>query len=554
VIDLSALLGRYTDLEPDPTAAPGGPAYRAVDAYLGRRVVIRALPRLSEAGTGDYQALFRRGARAVARLHHPNIIQVHDHATTPTANLLVMEYAEGEALDALLRREGALPPERAFPIARQLAEVLDFAHQAKHIHRNLKPTEVLLTPTGQVKLGGFEAAVMPADADDEWQADPLLGNALYMAPEQVQGQPLTTLSDQYALGVLLYQMLTGQPPFTGARPWAVLYKKTTADPRPPSALRPALPAEVDALVLKLLRRSPDERFAGLADFRRALAAFLEPAPAAGQDPDAVARRYPAPIAIASLLVWQEVDWQTRLQRLLYLFEATLKYCSVAALLGALQEGAGGLPPADRDTLRRPSLGHWAGYLRGTLAGASGSASRFRGALTRFYHEGTPARRRGADLIDYGVQVRNKFGHGVALLESAYRQAFEDLWPHVQALLAGLEFLAHFPLGKVVRLRFADKRFVVVYRSFMGALPVFPTAEAVLRQPVEEGRLGVLDPEHGTFVDLGPLLLAQECQVCGDEEIFYYNGMKGKQRAAFLSYQKGHSFDGEFPDEPFGAHP
>jgi hypothetical protein len=548
VIDLGALNEKYVDVAPAGVGPTGHPLYRATHADLGRPVLLRALPRLSEGGTGEQQALFRRGARAAAGLHHQNIIQVLDYETAPDVNLLVTEYVEGELLDSLLRRRGPLPPGDAFALARQLAEALECVHQAGRVHRNLKPAEVLVTPRGQVKLGGFEAALLPAGFQDELRDEPLLGNAYFMAPEQVQGGPVGPAADQYALGVLLYQMLTGEPPVTGARGWAVLYRKTTADPPPPSSRRPGLSGDIDALVLKLLARTPGDRFADLAAFRAALSRLAAPPPTeAGPADEAIARRYPLPIAASYLRVWQDLEWVTRLNALLHLFEATLKYCAAVALLPALRAGAGRPPEDDLRALRRPSLGHWAGFLRWAL-GSSGAASPLAAALARAYN-GTPGRARGRDVIDAAVTLRNQFSHGGPAGESAYRHAFEDLLPRLRDLLDALACLADFPLGKVLRLRYADKRFVVAYRPYMGALPAFAAAEAVVAEPVEEGRLGVFDPGRGAFVTLAPLLQARECGVCGDDEVFYYNGMRGK-RLVFVSYQRNHPFDEEPAADPF----
>jgi Protein kinase domain len=550
VVDLGSLQGKYLEVESSGMSPQGHPILRGVHAVLGRRVTIRLLPHLSAEGSRQQETLFRRGARAAAGLHHQNIIQILDYETTPTANLLITEFVEGESLDEILKREGPLPLERVFQIAWQLSEALDAAHQANRIHRNLKPTEIFLTPRGQVKLGGFEAAVFPEDTD-RFATDPYLGNAFYMSPEQVQGQPVTALADLYALGVLLYLMLTGQPPFTGSRSWAILYKKTTSDPPPPSQVRPGLPSGLDDLVLRLLRRLPEERFPTTRDFREALARLAEPpANESGKVEEVIARTYPFPIAMTYVLVWQELEWVNRLHRLLYLFEATLKYCSSLALLAALRAGQGRPAPEDLATLRRPSLGHWAGYLRLAVNLADPPAPGLQEKLAQFYRGGPPLPGRGLDLIDYGVQLRNRFAHGATVKEAVHRQAFEDLLPHVNSLLQRLDFLPDFPLGKIHRLQFTGKGFVAAYRSYMGALPVFPAAEALLSEPVMDNAFGIFDPSGTAFLDLTPLLRAAECRVCGDEEVFYYNGMKGKKKLDFLSYQKGHVFEEELPGDPF----
>jgi hypothetical protein len=546
LFDLGDLREKYTDAEPIPSAR-AGVLLRARHQDLARRVLIRVLPRVSEAGSGEHQALFQRGARAAAGLIHPNILQVLDYQTTDDANLLVLEDVEGEPLDSLLARDQALPPERALPIARQLADALDLAHQRGRVHRNLRPAEVLLTPGGQVKLGGFEAAALPPDPEDRWQADPLLGNALYIAPEQVLGQPVTERSDLYSLGVLLYLMLTGQPPVAGTRSWAVLYKKTSADPPPPSEVRAGVPEAVDALVLRLLRRAPEERFASMAEFRQALDALGKPTPGAedaGLAPLVAGPAHPFPVAHADRLIWRDLDWLPRLQRLLYAFESAIKYCASVALLGR----AAPLTGEPVKALGRPSLGHWVNLLRLATLDAPAAPVQLHGQLAQFTHGGggTP---RGLDFFDRAVQARNRVAHGALSQERDCQATFDALLPDWRGVLAGLNFLGEFPLGKVLRIRYADRRFVVAYRSYMGDNPAFRTEETTLADPLAEGAFGVLDPAGSGMLELTPLVQARECGKCGDEEVFFFNGLRGAKHD-LLSYQKGHMFLADGPANAF----
>jgi len=554
-LDLASLSDKYTHVVPCPTSAYDRPVYRAVQAGLGRTVAVHVLPRISHGGTGEQESQFRRGARGAAGLQHQNIIQVHDYEVTPTANLLVTEYVEGQSLAALLQQQGRLPVEQAFDIARQLADALDAAHANGRVHRNLKPAEILLTTRGRVKLGGFEAAVLPDDPSDEWHQEELLGNALFMSPEQVQRQPVTPRADVYALGVLVYLMLTGQHPITAARSWSVLYKKTTTDPAPPSTLRRDLPAEVDDLVLKLLRRAPNERFASMAEFRTAMEKLCQPVAAEATDEIGalVARRYPYPIAISYLLVGQELESAARFSRLLDVFEATLKYCSSAALLAALGLAADRFTSEVLVTLRRPSLGHWVKYLDIASRTPNDGAKGLLGRLGDFYLGRRSGVGRAVEIINDGVHVRNKLrGHAVTQTEQVYETAFQDLLPGIHALLRGLEFLTEYPLARVRRLRFTQGRFVADYNRCMGALSIFPIAEADLAHPVEEGAFGILDPDNAGMLELSPLIALRRCSICSEDEIVYYNGLRGRTRLSFLSYQKGHEFDDELPGNPFAA--
>jgi serine/threonine-protein kinase len=529
VIDLGTLSEKYIDLEPFP---PDRMLYRATHQNLSRRVVIRAMPRLSEDGSREHESLFQRGGRAVAGLSHPNIIQVLDYESTPAARLLVLEYLEGETLDTLLRREGPLPAERALRVAAQLADALALAHRRGVIHRNLRPAEILLTPGGQVKLGGFEAAALPADADDRWGRDPLLGNALYLAPEQMLGRPPTARSDLYSLGVLLYQMLAGRPPVSGSRAWSVLYRKAVADPGILSAARPGLSTAVEGLVMRLLRREPEARFESMEALGQALAELIGPTPAV----PASATAYPFPIAHADRMIWDAVDYGPRLQRLLYAFEAAIKFCASVALLGRNSPDKP-LTPDQAKPLSRPSLGHWVSFLRLATLEEPGPAWPVLGRLAEFA-QGKAGRARGLDLLDRAVQARNRVAHGAGLDERDSRELFEELLPAWRTLVGGLSFLTEYPLGKVLRLRYESGRFAVTYRSYMGDNPSFRTELVEVVAPMEEGRFGLLGPAG--LLDLTPLVQALECDRCGDEEVFFYNGMRGAKHD-MLSYQKGHGF-------------
>jgi serine/threonine protein kinase len=346
VIELGSLGEKYIDVEPYLPAPPDRPLFRAKHQGLNRRVLIRVI---------------QRGARAVAGLSHPNILQVLDYESTVGAHLLVLEHVEGETLDTLLKRVGPLTPERVLSIAAQLADALASAHRRGVIHRNLRPAEVLLTHGGQVKLSGFDAATLPAQEDDRWGRDPLMGNAFYIAPEQLLGQPPTGRSDLYSLGVLLYQLLAGRPPFSGSRAWSVLYRKASADSEPLSAVRPGLPPALERLVMRLLRRVPEERFGSMEELALALAELNGPAPPAAP-PRANTAAYPFPIAHADRLIWGDIDYGPRLLRLLHAFEAAIKLCASVALL-ARASPEKPLRPDQTKPLLRPSLGHWVSFFR-----------------------------------------------------------------------------------------------------------------------------------------------------------------------------------------------
>ena len=277
MLDFGPIGSRFRDV-----ALLGGSApvlYRAVHAGLGCPVLIKAMPRLS-AGTSAPAALFVRGARAAARIDHPNVVRVLDLVAAPAADLLVQEWVGGPTLDDVLRRPEPMPIDRAFAAAAELADALAAAHARGLVHRSLSPAAVQFTPGGSAKLGGFEAAVVPDDPADPWPAQARLGNVLYTAPEQDRDGTASPRSDVYSLGALLYQMLTGRPPFAGSSPAAVQYQKSGSDPPPPARLRPDLPPAADQVVRRMMARNPGARFRDMADARDALRRFAAPTPEA----------------------------------------------------------------------------------------------------------------------------------------------------------------------------------------------------------------------------------------------------------------------------------
>ena len=266
-----------------------GTVYRAEDTRTGASVAVKVL---DEARTRDPQILsrFRREARIATALRHPNIAAFHDfdEAVVPSTTggarrrvvFLVIEWVEGEDLTAYLQRKEHFPPARLAEIARQLTAALEAAHAVGVVHRDLKPSNIRLTPEGRVKVLDFglakilENAQLHRDHPPTFQTSigSLLGTAPYMAPEQLFGRSVDARTDLFALGVVLYQMATGEVPFSGRNIVEVLQAVSSKSPVPPSRLDPELPAALDALILQLLAKEPAGRFASAAAVREALAA------------------------------------------------------------------------------------------------------------------------------------------------------------------------------------------------------------------------------------------------------------------------------------------
>ncbi|BEP13192.1 Stk1 family PASTA domain-containing Ser/Thr kinase [Acidothermaceae bacterium B102] len=252
---------------------------RGRDVRLGRDVAVKIL-RPDLARDPAFQARFRREAQSAASLNHPAIVAVYDTGedaqdgvTTP---YIVMEYVEGRTLREVLQTEGALMPVRALEIAAGVCSALQYSHAAGIIHRDIKPANVMLTPSGAIKVMDFGIArAVTAAAATMTQTAAVIGTAQYLSPEQARGEVVDARSDIYSTGCLLYELLTGRPPFVGDSPVSVAYQHVREDAAPPSTLVPDIEPSVDAIVMKALAKNPANRYQTAAemqaDITRALA-------------------------------------------------------------------------------------------------------------------------------------------------------------------------------------------------------------------------------------------------------------------------------------------
>jgi serine/threonine-protein kinase len=272
--DMRVLGNRY---EIHRRLARGGMAqvYLARDQMLDRPVAVKEL--VAEfASDPSFVERFRREAQAAANLAHPNIVGVYDWGTQDGTYFIVMEYVDGPSLSQVIRRDGPLHPHRSAELASEVAAALGFAHSRGVVHRDVKPGNVLLTGSGQAKVTDFGIArALSAPDDDLTQAGSVMGTATYFSPEQAQGLPVDPRSDLYSLGVVLYEMVTARTPFTGDTPLAIAYKHVQDPPPPPSTIIPDLPAGVEAIIMKLLRKRPDERYSSAEDLRADLRRYLD---------------------------------------------------------------------------------------------------------------------------------------------------------------------------------------------------------------------------------------------------------------------------------------
>jgi serine/threonine-protein kinase len=274
------LNGRY---ELHRRVGRGGMAevYLARDRLLDRLVAIKIL--FPEFATDpSFVARFRREAQAAANLNHPNIVGVYDWGKERGTYYIVMEFVDGQTVSEILRNEGPIEPKRAAGIAADVAAALGFAHRKGVVHRDVKPGNVLITKAGEVKVADFGIArAMTASSEENLtQTGSVMGTATYFSPEQAQGKPVDARSDLYSLGVVLYEMASGKPPFSADSPVAIAYKHVQEPIPSLSEQVPGIPRDYEAITLRALSKDPDDRYADGAAMRADLLRFREGKPIA----------------------------------------------------------------------------------------------------------------------------------------------------------------------------------------------------------------------------------------------------------------------------------
>ena len=259
-----SVLGDRYQVEARIGAGGMAEVYRGFDPVLNRTVAIKVLSPQFARDTSFVQR-FRREAQAAARLNQPNIVAVYDTGADDGTQFIVMEFIEGRTLAEFLDTGRKPTPVQAAEIAQKICDALSSAHAQGVIHRDIKPGNVMVTRDGTVKVMDFGIARVlgPETAP---QTSAVLGTASYLSPEQAQGNPVDARTDIYSLGVVLYEMLTGRPPFMGDTPVAVAYKQVNETPSIPSELNTDVPARLDAVVMKALAKNPSNRYQTAEEF------------------------------------------------------------------------------------------------------------------------------------------------------------------------------------------------------------------------------------------------------------------------------------------------
>ena len=257
----------------------------AHDNRLHRDVAIKVL-RADLARDPSFYLRFRREAQNAAALNHPAIVAVYDTGEAETASgplpYIVMEYVDGVTLRDIVHTDGPMPSQRAIEVIADACQALNFSHQHGIIHRDVKPANIMISKNNAVKVMDFGIARAIADGSSSvTQTAAVIGTAQYLSPEQARGEPVDARSDVYSLGCVLYEILTGDPPFVGDSPVAVAYQHVREDPVPPSQRHPGIAADLDAVVLKALAKNPDNRYQTAAEMRNDLVRVHN-----GEPPDA----------------------------------------------------------------------------------------------------------------------------------------------------------------------------------------------------------------------------------------------------------------------------
>lgn len=244
--------------------------HRGLDTRLGRDVAIKVL-RADLARDPQFQMRFRREAQNAAALNHPAIVAVYDTGEVSGDSgplpYIVMEFVDGQTLREIVKTSGPMTQQQVIEVMADVCNALDFSHRHQIIHRDVKPANIMINRAGAVKVMDFGIARALGEGQNVTQTAAVIGTAQYLSPEQARGEAVDARSDVYAAGCVLFELLSGEPPFTGDSPVAVAYQHVREDPKRPSELNPSIPPALDAVVLKALSKNPANRYQSAAEMR-----------------------------------------------------------------------------------------------------------------------------------------------------------------------------------------------------------------------------------------------------------------------------------------------
>ncbi|MHA6628973.1 Stk1 family PASTA domain-containing Ser/Thr kinase [Pseudonocardia sichuanensis] len=244
--------------------------HRGLDTRLGRDVAVKVL-RADLARDPQFQMRFRREAQNAASLNHPAIVSVYDTGEVQSEfgplPYIVMEYVDGQTLREIVKTTGPMSQRQVIEVMADVCAALDFSHRHNIIHRDVKPANIMINTGGAVKVMDFGIARALGEGQNVTQTAAVIGTAQYLSPEQARGEAVDARSDVYAAGCVLFELLTGEPPFTGDTPVAVAYQHVREEPRRPSEVNPSIPSSLDAVVLKALSKNPLNRYQSAAEMR-----------------------------------------------------------------------------------------------------------------------------------------------------------------------------------------------------------------------------------------------------------------------------------------------
>ena len=272
-------LGRY-EIIGELGQGAMGVVYKARDPLIDRVVAIKTI-NLNQAleEREEYEARFYQEARAAGRLSHHNIVTIYDVGKSGDIAYIAMEFLQGRELREILNEKAIMPIAQALDIVAQVAQGLAYAHEHGIVHRDIKPSNIMIQKDGHVKITDFGIARM-ASAAVRTQTGMVLGSPKYMSPEQVMGKLTDQRSDIFSLGVMLYEMLAGRPPFSGENVNAIMYQTLNATPPQPSSMNPAVPDMLNFIIAKALAKKIDERYQNASEFADDLRACRDSLPSA----------------------------------------------------------------------------------------------------------------------------------------------------------------------------------------------------------------------------------------------------------------------------------